>query len=660
MDLLGRAEGWWCRKKRGVGVERGVLRWDGLFFLLGLLLLNGVAFGEAVDVLVYGATPAGIAAAVAAGREGERVLLVEPGTRIGGALSNGRSRGEFRSFESLSGIYREFAGRVERFYRGKYGGGSEQERLSLKGTNGEPRVNLEVLEGMLVELGGVELRRSWVLEELRCSQNGVEESVDASRSAEIGLFCDQEGRRHHVKAAVFIDATYEGDLMAAAGVRYRVGREGRDEYGESAAPAVPDVELQAYGFAMTVTRESGNRVRPKMPRGYDRGEFEDVALLLERGGAKGVFGNQGGELFALAQTGMPNGKFEVCDGAVVRVSLPGENLEWPDGYVGFFARGSAGMDASAGKFHRLGVTLPRERILGLHRGWSLGLLYFLQNDALVPEQYRLEAREWGFPRDEFEDNGHLPEALDVREARRMLGVRVFSQRDILRGEGDARSVWVGDSVAVGDCGASCLGTGREGGRFKGRHTGEFSVWSVPYQVPFGVMVPRNVENLMVVGALSATHVGYGALRMEPVRMALGQAAGVAAHMARVGRKAVQGVDVVALRDRLAGLGAAAVYFSDLEPGTPDFSLGQWWGSRGGFHGLEAACDPMVGGPVGAGYFGPFPGHAADLGRVLDERVERKWRLMAARLGVKGEVLPVADGRLTRREWLMRVRELVSL
>ncbi|MEI6715398.1 MAG: FAD-dependent oxidoreductase [Verrucomicrobiota bacterium] len=618
---------------------------------------------EDFDVLVYGATPAGIAAALAAGRDGERVLLVEPGSWIGGVVTNGLSHADFRTFESLTGTYGEFAKRVLAHYRSQYGADSEQVKDSSRGTNAEPKVNLAVYEKMLAEVPSIQVKTEWALDELKCSFEGERDLAKQVRAVEIALFYDTKGRRTPVSAKVFIDATYEGDLMAAAGAAYRVGREGRAEFGESAAPDVPDNELQAYNFRMTMTADPSNRSFPRAPKGYVAEDFYPVIPLLMTGKITGVFGTNKTEIFKAQIPRLPNGKFDVNDmsNGVLRLSMPGENLEWPDGVAGKSVREGSHSDTGVAPYHRLGVTLPRQRALQAHKLWNVGLLYFLQNDISVPERFRKEAREWGFPKDEFLENGHFPEQLYVREARRMEGRFVFTQNETMNAKDDARAVWLSDSVAIGDYGPNCHGTGHEGSRFGGKHSGEIYLPCAPYQIPYGVLVPNNVENLLVPGALSASHVGFCALRYEPVWMSLGEAAGHAAHLANSARTSVQRVKVPVLQSRLHETGSATVYFSDVAPGDTDFALVQWWGSLGGFHGIEAsrATPGERGNHIVGQYFEAFPGHAADLSRVLDERLAQRWATIATTLGIDPTVIPVRDGNLTRGEWLRKVRRCVK-
>ncbi len=619
------------------------------------LLLLAVSFLRAQDpdVLVYGATPAGIAAAIAAAEAGENVLLVEPTDRIGGMVTSGLSHTDFRTVEGLTGAYLKFARNVEQHYREAFGPDSPQVRDSWRGVFAEPKVNLAVFEKMIAAQPNITLwknRRVF----------GARMSGDADGSS-IGLVAliENDGRTTlTVTADYYIDATYEGDLIAAAKVPYRVGRERRDEYGESLAPEQADAQLQAYNFRLTATQDPANRVMPKKPKGYQREDFEGVLPLFKSGKLKTVFGYPGGCLYKAQTPPLPNGKYDLNDvsGGIVRLSLPGENLEWPDGGGGAAVR-SAPETAVIPEvpFSPTGLAQARHRVFDTHLRWNVGLLYFLQNDPAVPAKVCDEARSWGWCRDEYDDNAHLPPQLYVREARRMTGAYVFTEKDTEHAPDDARAVLRTDAIAMGDYGPNCHGTAHEGSRFGGKHTGEFYKRVSPYQIPYGVLVPVKVENLLAPGPVSASHVGFCALRLEPIWMSLGEAAGHAAHLAHAGRKTVQRVSVPELQSRLHSSGGATIYVSDVLPGHADFAAVQWWGTAGGLHGLA----PMPATPGERGenlhgqYYEAFPNHAAELERTLDETTAAKWTALAQKLGIATDALPKADGKATRGEWLRK-------
>jgi hypothetical protein len=623
-----------------------------LITFLFLLVTVVVVRAQEYDILVYGATPGGIAAALAGARDGERVLLVEPSRRIGGMMTNGLSHTDIRTMEGMNGAFLDFARRVEADYRETYGADSPQVKACFHGTQFEPKVALSIFEKMIAEQPLITVRKEWVLDAVKSSSNADGEAAATSRALEIALLYDAEGNYHSTAAYYFIDATYEGDLMAAARIPYRVGREAGGEYGESLAPEEADDQLEAYNFRLCMTRDPGNRVSVKEPPGYLRRDYVDMLALLLNGPIDGVFGTKATHLFR-CQGPLPDGKFDINDmaGGPVRLSLPGENDTWPEGESGLAARRVH--DGAVAPYSRTGLRQSRERVFEDHLRWDVGLIYFLQNDDAVPAKFRNEAREWGWCKDEFTESSHLPMELDVREARRAIGQYVFTQKDTAGAADDARAVLHTDAIAVGDYGLNCHGTAHEGPRFGGRHTGEFYEAVAPYQIPFGVLVAKGYENVLVPVAASASHVGFCALRSEPIWMSLGEAAGHAAHLARRKHGMLQTVPLAKLQDLLHADGAATIYVSDVPPGSPDFAAVQWWGTAGGLHGLAPAPDPAGrrGKNICSEYCEAFPGHAAELEKPLDAGLAERWEKLAVSLGVDAGNLPKADGKTTRGVWL---------
>ncbi|MDZ4685552.1 MAG: FAD-dependent oxidoreductase [Planctomycetaceae bacterium] len=581
---------------------------------------------EQADVLVYGATPAGIAAAAAAAQDGQSVLLIEPTVRIGGLVTSGLSHTDFRTFEGLTGAFLKFSQRVEAHYARTYGLDSPQVRDSFRGTFGEPKVNLAVFESLLREQPNIILRTGLVLQSVK-----VDRSQHPPRIEE--MTCVGSNRTViTLSAKLFIDASYEGDLMAMAGVAWRSGREGQQDFGESLAPDQADDQLQAYNFRFIMTREPANRVTPLAPPGYRREDFIAVLPILESGRIKMIFDYPRDCIFKAQTPPLPNGKYDINDvsGGLVRLSLPGKNLQWPDG-----------------------TAAERSNIFAEHRRDQVGLLYFLQNDPAVPAMFRDEAREWGWCRDEFTDTGHLPPQLYVREARRMQGVHIFTQHDSEHAPGDVRSVRHRDAVAIGDYGNNCHGTLHDGPRFGGRHAGEFYNSVPPYQVSYGAIVPRDLGNLLVPAAVSSSHVGFCALRLEPIWMSLGQAAGHAGAQAVKQNLPVQAVDVPDLQRRLHADGSATIYVSDVLPGHPDFAAVQWWGTAGGLHGLQPmpAKKGQRGKNLHGQYYAAYPGHAADLDHPLDAPLAERWKTLAKRLKLAPEsVAGSTRGDFIRAAW----------
>jgi len=606
--------------------------------LIFLLAVPWLLRAEECDTLVYGGTPAGIAAALAAASDGDRVLLVQAEAgRVGGLVTNGLSSTDFRTFESLTGAFQDFADRVLTRYREELGGAAE--KACFRGTQAEPKVNLRVFEEMLAEQPRITLHRGWALDAVK------RRTPDAAGmfALEEARFVDASGAPHAVSARVFIDATYEGDLLAASGEEYAVGREGREVHDEPRAPVSGDGQLQAYNFRLMMTKEAANRLPVQKPAGYDREEFAGVVPLLADGRIKAVFGYTPPHIFKAQTPPLPHGKWDINDvsHSLVRLSLPGENLAWPDGQAG------------ARAFSRSALAEARRAIFAAHLRWNVGLLYFLQNDDAVPAKFREETSQWGWCKDEFVESGGLPEQLYVREARRMKGAYIFTEKDTDYAPDDARAVLRRDAIAICDYGPNCHGTGHEGPRFGGKHTGELYKPVAAYQIPYGVLVPRRATNLLVPGAMSASHVGFCALRFEPAWMSLGQAAGHAAHQSHSAGLPVQRVSVPALQARLHAAGAATLYVSDVARSSPDFAALQWWGTAGGLHGL--APPPAKLGERGAlivgQYFHAFPGHAAELEKPLDAALAGRWRALAGALGIAPDKLAAAGGQSTRGEFI---------
>jgi hypothetical protein len=573
------------------------------------------------DVLIYCATPAGIAAALAAAEEDRNVWLVEPTARIGGMTTHGLSHSDFHNFESLNGPFLHFSQRVLQHYRETYGEGSEQVRDCWRGTHGEPSVNLLVFRRMLAEKPSIR-----ILMEHRLAEVTVEgQSITALR------FSRPKAAPVVITSKIVIDASYEGDLLAAAGVPYRVGREARSEYGESLAPENADDELQGYNFRLCMTQNPNNRVPIPVPENYDREDYAALVPLVEAGEFPSAFGYPGRRFMLKAHLPiLPNGKHDINDvsKSLVRLSMPGRNRGYPEGDLA-----------------------TRRRIEQEHLDWQFGLIHFVQTDPALPEAFRKEAATWGLCRDEFTDTEHIPPQIYVREARRMVGLRVYTEADTEYAANDARARLHPDSIAVGEYSHNCHGTGHEGPKIGGKHTGEFYKGVAPYQIPYGVIVPKKTRNLLVPTACSASHVGFCAIRLEPIWMSLGGAAGHAADMALDANVPVQQVDAVSLQKRIWSHGGATIHVNDVPPGHPDFTAVQWWGGLGGLHGLESApAKPGTRGKhIVSQYFEAFPGHAAKLDQPLDGTLRKRWDALA-----KKHNLSVPAESKTRGDWIREV------
>jgi hypothetical protein len=490
------------------------------------------------DVVVYGATAAGVMAAVAAAVCGASVRLVEPGRHVGGMVSGGLGWTDVGSTRAIGGLARVFYQLVAAHYGAPL--------FALRGP--EPHV-AERLLGRMLETAGV------------AAELG-EPLVAVQRGGAVIQACRTAGRTH--RGAVFVDASYEGDLMAAAGVRYRVGRESRRLHGERWAGRQPayrpgkhnfgsvispfagpgpddllpfirppeldrhgwpaerlgagDGGLQSYGFRLCLTDRPANTIPIGAPEGYDPGRFE----LLRRYLASVARDVQAADLLGLVPGLLPGGKCDVNSiGPFSLNLLDGSNRDYPDG------------DQQA-----------RARVRRRHLRYSHELLYFLGHDDGVPAQVRRKVARWGLAADEFPDTGGWPHQMYVRDGRRMASEFVLTEHDLLG------AVPQTDAVAAGSYNIDIREVERTW-RFLPEYDrtaavfneGYLSVAVPRYPIPYRVLLPPagRCSNLLVPVCCSVSHVAFGSVRTEPTLMALGQAAGTAAALAAIGGSAVQDV-----------------------------------------------------------------------------------------------------------------------
>ena len=456
------------------------------------------------DVLVYAATPSGVLAAVTAGRAGARVALIEPSGHVGGMMVSGLSFSDVGDSGTLGGYTREFFDRVQAAEGSAYG------RYHF-----EPHVAEQVFNAMLVSAGvAIFLHDS-------LAAGGVTKVGHRIQSIET-----TSGRQF--QASVFIDASYEGDLMAAAGVSYAVGRESNQAYGESLAgvrPAQPvmilpdgvlppstsgppgpvgaaDSRIQDANYRLCFS-SSSSRVAFARPSGYVASDYAIVVDYIQA--RQAMLGGLPDLSWVLTVSPTVNGKFDVNGAGPVSLALTGADYGWPEG------------DAAT-----------RLAIAAEHEAWERGLLYFLANDASVPSRIRGQVAGYGLCRDEFVDNGNWPRQLYVREARRMVGAYVLTQADLTTKRSKP------DIVAVGsyriDAHTVSLWVDATGVM---RTEGQLWQPYRSYAIPYRSLTPQRSQatNLLVSVAISASHVAYASFRMEPQEMLTGEAAGEAAWIA---------------------------------------------------------------------------------------------------------------------------------
>ncbi len=513
--------------------------------------------GPIYDVVIYGGTSAGVSAAVQARRMGKSAILVGPDTHLGGLTSGGLGYTDSGNTRLIGGISREFYHRVWQHYQrpeawrwqkreefGNHGQGT----VAMDGENRtmwlfEPHVAERIFEDLIAEHGIPVARNEWLDRD-----GGVEKS--GGRIESITML---SGNRY--RGRVFIDATYEGDLMAAAGVSFDVGREANSVYGErfngvqkdvrhhghffptpispyvkpgdpssGLVPRVHDGDpgengegddrIQAYCFRMCLTTVAGNRLPFEKPQGYDAFQYELLARVLEGGW---------NEVFAKFDA-IPNGKTDTNNHGPFSTDNIGMNYDYPEA-----------------SYER------RREILKEHEQYQKGLVYFLANDTRVPEKIRAEMSRWGLARDEFADNGNWPHQIYIRESRRMIGEYVLTENDCLGTRETPRSIGMGSYTADSHNVQRYV---TPGGFVQ--NEGDVGIKVPPYKVSYGSIIPKAAEseNLIVPVCLSSSHIAYGSVRMEPVFMILGQSAATAAALALDDGVSVQNVNYEKLRARL--------------------------------------------------------------------------------------------------------------
>lgn len=467
---------------------------------------NSTVAGEQYDLLIWGATPSGITAALTADELGLRTVLLSETQHVGGMMSSGLAASDHCNKKVVGGFARSFFKRLGEHY-GK--------RIVWRF---EPHVAEATFENLLAG-SSVKLLRNQVLQEV---------ALDSSATKVLSI----RTGANTLHAASFIDASYAGDLMAKAGVPYTTGRESRDTFGEPDAgvheiiekhqlPAgispyykngallagvVPtlapfgsaDDKTMAYNFRLCVTTRDSNKVPFPKPENYEASDYEILArAILKR---RNMLIK---ELFEFLS--LPNGKYDLNSKGGFSTDYIGGNWEYPDG-----------------DFE------TRQKIVVAHREYTLGLMYFLQTDPRVPGPLRQTANRMGLCKDEFVNNGNWPYELYVRAARRMKGDFVLNQNHM------SSDVVHSDPVAVASCPIEARSVQRVVYDGMLVNEGWASKRVESYQLPYRVMLPpqSSVDNLLVTGAVSASHVAFSSLRMEPVFMALGESAAVAISLAR--------------------------------------------------------------------------------------------------------------------------------
>lgn len=534
--------------------------------LLGALLVSlagGCISQKAyqADVIVYGGTSAGVVAAVQAVKMGKTVILVSPEKHLGGLSSGGLGYTDSGKAESIGGLAREFYERVYTLYNdpavwtwetqeafSKIQGQGTKARNDIDKTQWtfEPRIAERVFEDWVKENNITVLRDIW----LDRTPGGVTKA-----NGRITRIATLDGSTFAGK--MFIDATYEGDLMAAAGVSYTVGRESSAAYdepyngvqleksihhnfkaavspykvpGDPSSGLLPyvsaqdpgktgeaDTRVQAYCFRLCMTKNPQNRLPFVKPANYDPLNYELFVREMVQSGRKDFF-NKFDKI--------PNLKTDTNNHGAFSFDFIGMNYGYPE------------------------ATYERRReIIKAHEDYQRGFLYFASTDERVPEYIRKELAQWGLAKDEFTDSDGWPHQLYIREARRMTGVYTMTEND-LQGRRE-----VPQPVGMGSYNLDSHNVQRyitPDGTVRNEGDIQIGAAKGPYRISYGSITPKKDEcqNLLVPVCVSSTHIAYGSIRMEPVFMILAQSATTAAIHAIDTNRAVQDIDYAKLADRL--------------------------------------------------------------------------------------------------------------
>ncbi len=526
--------------------------------LLFLLQACGNSATYKANVIIYGGTSAAVIAAVEVVKSGKKAIIVSPDTHLGGLSSGGLGYTDTGNKATIGGLSREFYHRVWLHYNDSNSwkwekheeyGNKGQGTPAMDGENRtmwifEPHVAEKVFEDFISEYDIPVYRDEWLNRE-----SGV-----VTKDGKVVSFTTLSGKTF--KGKMFIDATYEGDLMASAGISYTVGREACSEYNEqwngvqagvyhhghyfksdispyvipddsnsgllpyvSSEPIQPnctgDDKIQAYCFRLCMSNHPDNRVPFEKPENYDPKNYELLARVFESGWD---------EWFNKYDM-IPNRKTDTNNHGPFSTDFIGMNYDYPEA-----------------SYER------RKEIIEEHENYQKGLLYFVSTDERVPEDVRNSMSKWGLAKDEFTDNGNWPHQLYIREARRMIGNYVTTENEVLG------KTNVNDPVGMGSYTMDSHNIQRyvtEKGYVQnegdvGVHPGK------PYKISYGSITPKKEEctNLLVPVCVSSSHIAFGSIRMEPVFMILGQSAATAACMAIDRKEAVQDIDYSLLKEKL--------------------------------------------------------------------------------------------------------------
>ena len=505
--------------------------------IASLLLFIAIQSNAQYDVCVYGGTSAGVIAAYTAAKQNKKVILIEPGKRLGGLTSGGLGYTDIGNKYAISGISRDFYRRVGKHY-GKF------ETWIF-----EPHVAEQVFKDYIKEANVPVLYQYRIINATK--QSGSIKNITIENAE-----TPSSSTNKIITAKMFIDCSYEGDLMAKAGLSYIVGREDNSVYnetwngvqlldkhqfpdgispykisGDSTSGLLWGISnnkllpngtgnkmVQAYNFRLCLTNDAANKIEITQPDDYDPSRYELLLRYIDAYKPKDLNDR------VLKIDYMPNHKTDVNNNGPFSTDMIGMNYDYPDGNYA-----------------------TRKNIIKAHENYTKGLLYFIGHDERMPQHLRNEMLQWGYPKDEYVDNNHFSPQPYIREARRMIGDYVMTQANC-----ESREI-VNDGIGMAAYTMDSHNCERLVVNGMVKNEGDVQKGGFgPYPVSYRALIPKATEckNLYVPVCLSASHIAYGSIRMEPVFMVLAQSSAAAACMAIDNNQTVQQVDVKKLQQLL--------------------------------------------------------------------------------------------------------------
>lgn len=578
------------------------------FIIIELIICVQILCAQShYDLVIIGGNPGGIMAAISAAKLGQTSVILERTEYIGGLPANGLGATDIATRNATTGLFKDFVDRVYQYYVSTYGEKSSQVQLCSNGYHFEPSVATTVFQDMIAE----HKDKITILTMRQFDSDPNNLIVKDNRIQKIIVTNRITGDKEIYEGSVFLDATYEGDLGAAAGVPFRVGREGKDEFNEPGAGRVykywggiegegstfqGDNAVQAYNYRLCLTNNPENRVLFQKPKNYNREEYasiindvwtgrntdkamqsvtqkmmEENKISIQKGNESKLPGDKWGIAKATNIVHLPNMKSDANNqhGVFVSTDLPEENWPWP---------------TSSWEW--------RDKFAKRLREYTEGLFYFIQNDPELPSQFIQNTREWGLAKDEYTDNGNFPRQVYVREGRRFEGLYFFTAHDALPVSLGSRPPIHQQSITASHYALDSHAVRkREEGRI--HLDGFLSYPTAVYTVPFGVMVPKSVDNLLLPVPVSGSHIGFSTLRMEPCWMAIGQAAGITASISIQDKVKVQNINIQKLQDYLIDQNATLIYYKDVNVSSEDFRMVQYMGLKGYLPDWEACLNDPI-------------------------------------------------------------------